>query len=347
MEKKVMVKIVGLGLLSVIVLGVGNVETAQGQTNMLSWVKVREHDPKATDMWAPRDSAGEVVFDGKMWLIGGWPGSMRDVWHSSDGANWTMAVKTAPWIHCDLPATVVFKDKMWMMGGWAGGRDPSATSSNQVWSSSDGAKWDCVTSNAAWSARLAPGCVVFKDKIWILGGIQRYFDGEKSLLNDVWNSDNGADWKLVTAHAPWAPRAFHGALVFQDKIWVMGGGNYVPTYVGYNDVWNSSDGVNWTQVADHAQWSPRIWFSYVVYRNRMWVLGGWSNYPSRNWNDVWYSDDGANWKPLVTPMVWSPRHEMSAYVFNDKLWIVGGNFWPVQNDVWRIGIPESWFTGRP
>jgi hypothetical protein len=79
----------------------------------------------------------------------------------------------------------------------------------------------------------------------------------------------------------------------------------------------------------------------------MWVLGGWSNYPSKNWNDVWYSDDGADWKPLVTPMVWSPRHEMSAYVFNDKLWIVGGNFWPVQNDVWRIEIPDSWFAGRP
>jgi hypothetical protein len=311
---------------------------AWGQAGKLSWVKAKDKNP-----WAARDSAGELVYDGKMWLFGGWPGHMCDVWHSADGMEWTMATREAAWIHCDLPTTLVYQNRMWFMGGWAGGRSPTASSSNQVWHSPDGANWECATRNAAWSPRLGAGGVVFNGKMWILGGIQRYFDGPKHLLNDVWHSTDGANWIRATANAAWSPRAFHAALVFQNKMWVFGGGNYVPTYLGHNDVWCSSDGVQWTQVTDKAPWPPRIWFSAEVYRNRMWVLGGWSGNPSKNWNDVWYSSDGANWKELVADNVWSKRHEMSAYVFRDKLWIVAGNPWPVTSDVWYLEIPESWF----
>ena len=129
--------------------------------------------------------------------------------------------------------------------------------------------------------------------MWILGGTENYYFGdEKSLKNDVWSSADGKEWKQETAHAPWSPRAYHAAVVHDGKLWVIGGGNYVPEYHASNDVWCSSDGVNWEQVTEHAPWSPRLWFSAVVYRDRMWVLGGWSNKPSKNWGDVWYSRDG-------------------------------------------------------
>jgi len=283
-----------------------------------------------------------------MWLLGGWftsdePGP-RDVWCSVDGARWTRVIREAPWLHGDLPTTLVHDDKMWIMGGWYGGRRPFASASNQVWCSTDGADWRCATVKAAWRPRLGAAGLVFDGKMWLLGGVERYFDGGRHhLLNDVWCSTDGATWKPVTPQAPWPPRAYHGALVFDNRMWVFGGGNYRPTYLGYNDVWTSSDGVHWTRITDHAPWSHRIWFSTVVYRNRMWVLGGWSDGPSTNWNDVWYSSDGKHWHELKTETIWSKRHEHSAFVFQDKLWIVGGNEWPLVNDVWYLDVPQDGF----
>ena len=206
----------------------------------------------------------------------------------------------APWKHSDLPMTVVFNDRMWLMGGWYNGRLPGHSASNEVWSSSDGLTWEQATDHAGWSPRLAAGAVAFKGRLWVLGGTEDYYFGDdKSLKNDVWSSADGKEWKREVANAPWSPRAYHAAVVHDGKIWVLGGGNYVPRYHALNDVWCSSDGTHWEQVTEHAPWAPRIWFSAVVYRDRMWVLGGWSNNPSKNWGDVWYSQDGKDWTKLA------------------------------------------------
>ena len=251
-----------------------------GQAKSPDWVRVAEHCA-----WAPRDSCGEVVCQDRMWLFGGWFTSEevgpRDVWSSADGANWSLVTPAAAWEHGDLPTTLVYDGrigcapsdggasdapgKMWFMGGWYGGRKPFASASNQVWFSTDGAHWDPATRSASWRPRLGAGGAVFGGMMWILGGVERYFDGaEQHLLNDVWSSTDGAHWTLETAHAPWAGRAFHGVLAFDNKLWVFGGGNYLPEYRGYNDVWSSPDGVHWTRVVEHAPWSPRIWFSALV-----------------------------------------------------------------------------------
>ena len=94
---------------------------------------------------------------------------------------------------------------------------------------------------------------------------------------------------------------------------------YVPHYEAHHDVWSSADGSEWRRETAAAPWSPRLWFSSVVYRNRMWVLGGWSDNPSRNWGDSWYSADGRNWRELKTEHIWKARHEHSALVFHDKI----------------------------
>lgn len=310
------------------------------------WVRVTQ---KAG--WQPRDSCGEVVYNGRLWLLGGWFQSFeappRDVWSSRDGKTWELVTAEAPWKHSDLPMTLTFDDKMWIMGGWYNGRLPGHSASNQVWSSTDGAQWEQVTGDAGWSPRIAAGAVVFKERMWILGGTENYYFGDaKSLKNDVWSSADGKQWKLETAAAPWSPRAYHAAVVHDGKMWVLGGGNYVPEYHARNDVWCSSDGVHWEQVSEHAPWHPRIWFSSVVYRDRMWVLGGWSNNPSKNWGDVWYSQDGKVWQELQSEFRWKERHEHSAYVFQDKIWIAGGHARPLSSEVWSLEIPEDWFRVR-
>jgi hypothetical protein len=309
------------------------------------WVRVTD---KAG--WQPRDSQGEVVYKDRLWIFGGWFDSFqaapRDVWSSADGKTWTLVTDSAVWKHSDLPMSVVFKDRMWMMGGWFNGRLPDHSASNAVWSSTDGAKWEQATERAGWSPRIAAAVVEFKGKMWLLGGTEDYYFGdEKSIKNDVWSSEDGREWKLATADAEWSPRAYHQAAVLNDRIYVFGGGNYWPQnlYQAKNDVWSSGDGVHWTQDTAAAPWPPRLWFSSAVYRDRIWVLGGWSNNPSKNWGDVWYSKDGKNWKELKSDVIWKERHEHSAYVFHDKLWIAGGHAQPLSSEVWSLEVPKGWF----
>jgi hypothetical protein len=133
-------------------------------------------------------------------------------------------------------------------------------------------------------------------------------------------------------------------LVFKDKLWLLGGGNYRTTMgkvIANNDVWNSSDGRDWTLVTDHAAWSPRIWHEAIVYNDEMWILGGGSGADARVLNDVWRSSDGSNWTKVESRNIWSPRHEMSVYDFQNKLWVVAGgvaNKAGITNEVWQSGI---------
>lgn len=309
---------------------------------------VRETD-KAD--WQARDSQGEVVFRDALWILGGWFDSFspppRDVWSSVDGRNWKLVTRQAPWRHSDLPMTLVFKDRMWLLGGWADGRLPTHSASNEVWSSPDGAQWQQAAPHAAWSPRLAAGAVVFKDRMWILGGTENYYFGDlSSLRNDVWSSPDGVNWKQEVEHAPWPPRAYHQAVVFGDRIYLLGGGNYVPEYQAQHDVWSSTDGVHWQQETPQAAWHARLWFSAAVYRDHLWVLGGWSNNPAKNWGDVWYSADGKSWRELTTKTRWKERHEHSAFVWRDKLWIAGGHAQPLSGEVWSLEVSPEWLKNH-
>jgi hypothetical protein len=126
-----------------------------------------------------------------------------------------------------------------------------------------------------------------------------------------------------------------GSVVFKDKIWILGGGTYDtkarPTRLFFNDVWSTSDGVNWEKHPD-APWNPRQYHEVAVWDNRMWVMEGY-HVSSGNRKDVWHSADGITWHEVKnTP--WAPRHAASVYVHDDALWMVAGN--NMTSDVWKL-----------
>lgn len=307
------------------------------------WVKAGEA------AWRQRDSQGEVVFGGRMWIFGGWFNSYeappRDVWSSADGKKWDLVSGSAPWLHSDLSMSIAFGGRMWMMGGWYNGRLPGHSASAAVWSSVDGKEWRQESANAGWSPRIASALVEFKGRMWILGGTENYYFGDhKSAKNDVWSSADGRNWKLETTNAGWFPRAYHQAAVLNGRIYVFGGGNYVPDYEARNDVWSSADGVHWTEETSSAGWSSRLWFSSAVYRDRMWVLGGYSKIPDTNRGDVWYSRNGREWTQLKSKVTWKERHEHSVFVHQDRLWVAGGHAKPLSNEVWSLELPREFFA---
>ena len=96
---------------------------------------------------------------------------------------------------------------------------------------------------------------------------------------------NGRNWTLVTGHAGFSPRLFHGVSTFDDRLWVIGGGG------NNNDVWSSADGVNWTRETEHAGFSPRHGMAIVVYDNKIWSIGG-MYYVSDSMGSIWRDKRG-------------------------------------------------------
>ncbi|MEW6593085.1 MAG: hypothetical protein AB1305_05375 [Candidatus Hadarchaeota archaeon] len=276
--------------------------------------------------WTGRGGHASVVFKDKIWVLGGYDGSMpvrNDVWHSTDGINWTQATAAAGWSARQGHAGLVFKDKIWVMGGLPG--DVSGGEVNDVWNSADGVSWTKVA-DAAWSPRAGFGAIVFDDKIWVMGGEYGSYGYTRG---DIWYSSDGVNWTMATANAGWGQRAGFGLVVFDGKMWVLGG------WAGAwkNDVWYSSDGVNWTMATAEAGWSIRYGEPSVVFDGKMWMIGSWA-YGGR---DVWYSTDGVGWTRATEDAGWGLRKGHSAAVFNDKMWVIGGfeyDSCSLKNDLW-------------
>lgn len=170
--------------------------------------------------------------------------------------------------------------------------------------------------NAPWQGRDFHATVMFKDKLYVIGGR----NSALVALSDVWCTDDGQNWQQVVSGAPWGTRFKMNVVVLNNRMYLIGGNSSAG--VPYNDVWVTDDGVNWSLVTGSAAWSARYAPGVVVYNNGIWVLGG--NNGAANLNDVWFSTDGSNWVQMVNNAAWSIRSEHKALVFNDRLWIIGG-----------------------
>jgi hypothetical protein len=197
--------------------------------------------------------------------------------------------------------------------------------------------WEIATSNAPWTKRDAHTALVFNDKLWILGGVGGRAPDYSQNKSDVWASENGKDWQLMTVKAAWGDRRAHASVVFQNKMWVIGGatlgadGN-PDQYL--NDVWFSEDGINWIQATSAASWTPRKGHAAVVFDEKIWLFGGAVSEGVTN--DVWFTENGKDWTLALGRAPWLPRYDLAVEVFENKIWLAGGVF-PErmgQTDLW-------------
>jgi hypothetical protein len=192
------------------------------------------------------------------------------------------------------------------------------------WSSRDGRTW---VRSALPASGLNSGYqhyVLFHDAVYALGTMTgNYLD--LHLTSRIARTRDFKRWEVVANESNLPPRVFYGAVVFQDKMWLLGGYDG-RTY--YDDVWNSADGVHWTRVAEHAGWTPRTADMVPVFKNRIWVIGGGVIDGEREPNpdskrEVWSSADGVHWDK-------SPNRSGDAWggapiVYDDQLWLVAAN----------------------
>ncbi len=196
--------------------------------------------------------------------------------------RWSCATLKAPFAGRDGAGALVYQGRMWFLGGWNPGDKANFPKicNNEVWSSVDGQAWDLVKPNTFkdglydpgkdWEGRHTAGYAVFQDRMWIVGGDCN----QKHYHPDV--------WERHVEFAPWPARSYHDVAVFDDKLWVLEGAN---EHLGWpknrNDVWYSSDGVNWYELAD-TPWKPRHAASVFAHAGALWIAAGNNMFP-----DVW------------------------------------------------------------
>lgn len=230
--------------------------------------------------WEGRHTAGYVVFDDKMWIVGGDANQghyQSDIWNSADGKRWNAVQHKAPWGPRVLHYTVSFKNRIWVIGGQTLPQFAKTEDAfyNDVWCSDDGVNWEIVVEEAPFEPRgMISGCTVFKNRIWILGGgtYDTPTTKARTYYNDVWSSADGKRWKQVCGAAPWAPRQYHGVAVWDNKLWVIAGYNQ-DEGGNRNDVWFSKNGKDWHELPK-TPWKERHAPSIFVFDDALWVVTG-------------------------------------------------------------------------
>lgn len=139
----------------------------------------------------------------------------------------------------------------------------------------------------------------------------------------------------------------HTSLVFDNKMWIIGGCLTMMGSILANDVWYSTDGKNWTCATNSAQWSKRDSHRSVVFDNKMWIVGGYVQAPPYGVGparDVWYSSDGITWNCAVDSAQWSKRCGFTLVAFSGKMWLLGGEDEEdnALNEVWSSTDGATW-----
>lgn len=131
------------------------------------------------------------------------------------------------------------------------------------------------------------------------------------------------NWELVTEHAAFCPRDTAEDAVFAGKMWIsnayQAGGGLI------KDLWNSSDGVNWTKVLDEVPYDG--YAEFVVFEDRLWAIK----------SSVWNSPDGVAWTKVLDRTPFGTRGYGECVVFDGKIWQLGSG-----KDVWNTRDGVNW-----
>ena len=207
---------------------------------------------------------------------------------------------------------IVFDNKMWIIGGYA-----NFGYNIKITYSTNGIVWEEAGTNSlpsqTYGVRVSHRSLSYHGSMWIIGG-----STDAGPVRHVLYSSNGISWACTSTTALPIAITEHTCLVYDDKMWAIGGG-------GSRKVFYSTDGLVWTEAGNNA--IPTSYDLYghtsVVFDNKMWIIGGAceGNASPR----VFYSSDGANWTEAGTNTLEATnavsRH--TSVVFDSRMWTIG------------------------
>lgn len=263
--------------------------------------------------------------DDGFYIIGGrlWGDDLYEIENSaifsSDGASWEILITNEVLLDKIGVAYVYFKDKIWGIGGNSDSIDFYGQAvTNQIIFSENGKDWQIAVESPEITPRYNHKAVVFKDRIWVVGG----FDADENGLDDVWSSEDGINWKREVSVSDFRGRGVHGLHVLNDRIYMIGGMRNSWDN-GSSEVWSSEDGISWERDS-YLGFSQRRMFGSTVASGVLWVFGGAGR--EGELNDLYYSSDGRKWNKAECNYVVSKRRGSVILGDDNRLWLSGGVF---------------------
>jgi hypothetical protein len=273
-------------------------------------------------------------------------------WTSDDGVNWIQerngdngGIGVSDW-----SATVFYQDQLWVIGG------NKYDYQNEAWSSADGINWKPRKEDVSILSRSGFKVAEFNGKLWFSGGFGseelKYVSvSEYSLLNnnDTWSSSDGINWQKEISDAKFTSRFNHRMFSFKDQLWVVAGGYYREDngYTHREDIWSSTDGINWVEKVKEVPFSKQNRYSITEFNEKLWLIDAYKDASDIFKNDIWSSEDGINWTLEVSDAGWFEGYNAQLAVLNNKMWLVGdriesvgGEF--ILKDYWSTSDGINW-----
>lgn len=246
--------------------------------------------------WEGRHTAGYAVHDDRMWLVGGdvlQGHYQRDAWSSIDGRTWVRELEGSDVPKRVLHYTVGFDAKLWVMGGQTMPDAASEPGPTELFADAwrlEGRTWSRVTADPGWAPRGAiVGAATLDGKMWLVGGgtYDTHDKPTREYYDDVWSTPDGKTWsRMDDGSTPWEAREYANVVVFDDRIFVLGGYNQRGNL---SDVWFTRDGRNWYEVQD-TPWVPRHAASTWAFRGGLYLAAGNAMVGKVMRSDVWRLD---------------------------------------------------------
>lgn len=298
--------------------------------NTTLYAKVNSNTSGAISSWANlnsfttgRTQRGGVVYEGYMYVIGGWNGSaLTDVRYASINANGTIGSWSST---TSLPVgssgfAVAYNGRVYLLGGNTSSGETNEVQSAQINSNGTLGSWSTISTFT--TARNDHSVVIHNDYIYVIGG-----DDGSAALNDIQYAQINTDgsigaWSYATSMS--TGRRGVSAVVYDGYMFISGGTNGVSTY---NDVQsapiNSNGSIgSWTTVSyfHGARWNHNL----LATGGYLYVIGG----NGSEGTTVLYASilpDGkvdSHWEH-ASPLS-SNRERAKAVVYDDNVYVIGG-----------------------
>jgi hypothetical protein len=206
---------------------------------------------------------------------------------------------------------------------------------NGVAASADGSSWTLrpewpfAQPESLWGAS-------DRERIWIMASL---WDTDPPKCPIYSSTNGGQTWTTVTEAAPWSSeqRGSAASVVFQDKLWVLGGTGLFGSRT-FNTVSHSSDGGLTWQDAATPPWPGRGWdraSGAAVFDDRMWIAG------VSPLDDMWFTWDAVTWTQApVPPWAGQRANFLQLAGAGDALYV---SFYAnAQTEVWRTRDGLTW-----
>lgn len=250
------------------------------------------------------------------------------IYSSKNGKDWTLIKDKPEFPPRVMDGIVEYNGKLWITGGeLSDDPTPAYEYEDDVWSSSNGKDWTCVTEHAPFGKRAYHSLIVFNGAMWVIGGMVNKI----AAATTACSSTDGETWQCYNSNLESGhPRC----VVYDGRIYISSG----------SGLFVSDNAVTWETITLDTLVPHRTGHAFLVYNSKFWVMGGREAYGSvpQRLYDVWNTtmDVLENWSRVSMDSLYgmgcpynSSFPAYNAIVYKDKIWnIVGGYYeWSVDD----------------